>query len=215
MNCTIRQETYDALKAATLAGDMTSFSFQYVHKGVDFSMESKNDNLDYDEWEDMLHEIYFNNELPEYTGFYPKIENDVLVLNIKCSVDLNYEGLSEDFWRNDKLTMLIQNELSLNMEVEIGKEDIMLNLKMNASDKDNYTLESFCLICYHPQTQQEFDLTENKIVQDKIKEIIYEWASFECKIGSRHNCSFLIEINDSIIDDFYENYSGKVELEIV
>ncbi len=164
MKCRIKQETYEALKAATLAGDIDSFSFQYVHKGVEFSMESKNDNLDYVEWEDMLHEIYFNNDLPEYSGFYPEIEDNELVLDISCSVNLNYDGESNDLWESGELLLLLQKELLPLVGAEISEEEIILDLSMTATEDNLGKLESFSLTCYHPETPKTFDLTKNKIL---------------------------------------------------
>ena len=215
MNCRISQDTYDALKAATHAGDINSFSFQYVHKGVEFSMGSKNDNLDYDEWEDMLHEIYFNNELPEYSEFYPEIEDNELVLDISCSVNLNYDGESRDLWESGELLLLLQKELLPLIGEEISEEEIMLDLSMSATEDDLGTLESFSLTCYPPETPKTFDLTKNKIVKDLIKEFVYKWANTKCYMASGPSYSFSVEINESRVGDFYENYSGRVELNIV
>jgi len=215
MKCRISQDTYDALKAATLAGEIDSFSFQYVHKGVEFSMESKNENLDYDEWEDMLHEIYFNNELPEYTGFYPEIEDNELVLDISCSVNLNYDGESSDLWENGELLLLLQKVLLPIIGAEIGQEDIMLDLSMSATENDLGTLESYSLICYHPETPKSFNLSKNKILKDLIKEFVYNWAKTKCYMASGPSYSFSVQINESSVGEFYENYSGRVEINVV
>ncbi len=60
-------------------------------------------------------------------------------------------------------------------------------------------MESYDILSFHPQTQQEFDVTENKIVQYKIKEFIYECASSKCNIGLRH-VNFNIQISRKNVD---------------
>jgi hypothetical protein len=215
MKCRISQDTYDALKAATLAGEIDSFSFQYVHKGVEFSMRSKNDNLDHDEWEDMLHEIYFNNELPEYSEFYPEIEDNELVLDISCSVNLNYDGESRDLWESGEFLLLLQKVLLPIIGAELGQEDIMLDLRMSATEDDMGTLESYNLLCYHPETPKSFNLSKNKILKNIIREFVYEWANTKCYMASGPSYSFSVEINESRVGEFYEDFSERVELNIV
>jgi hypothetical protein len=188
MKCRISQDTYDALKAATLAGDIDSFSFQYVHKGVEFSLKARNNNLSHQEWKDLLLEIYFDNELPEYTGFYPEIEDNELVLDISCSVNLNYDGESSDLWENGELLLLLQKVLLPIIGAEIGQEDIMLDLSMSATEDDMGTLESYSL---------------------------YNWANDKCYMGSGPTYCFFIEINESRVGEFYEDFSERVELIIV
>jgi hypothetical protein len=215
MKCRINQDTYDALKAATLAGDIDSFSFQYVHKGVEFSLKARNNNLSHDEWKDLLLEIYFDNELPEFTGFYPEIEDNELVLDISCSVNLNYDGESSDLWENGELLLLLQKVLLPIIGAEIGQEDIMLDLSMSATEDDMGTLESYSLICYHPETPKSFNLSKNKILKDLIKEFVYKWANTKCYMASGPSYSFSVEINESRVGEFYEDFSERVELNIV
>jgi hypothetical protein len=215
MKCRISQDTYDALKAATLAGDIDSFSFQYVHKGVEFSLKARNNDLSHDEWKDLLLEIYFDNELPEYTGFYPEIEDNELVLDISCSVNLNYDGESRDLWESGEFLLLLQKVLLPIIGAEISQEDIMLDLSMSATEDDMGTLESYSLNYYHSETPKSFDLSKNKIVKDLIKEFVYKWANTKCYMASGPSYSFSVEINESRVGEFYENYSGRVEINVV
>jgi len=215
MKCRISQDTYDALKAATLAGDIDSFSFQYVHKGVEFSMESKNDSLDQDEWEDMLLEIYFDNDLPELIDFYPEFEDNELVIDASATIELNTDGESSELWEMSKVRTAVGSELSNILGMEIGEEDMLLHLTMSAQDDDNGTIESYGFSCIHPETGEEFDLTENQSIKAKIKAYVYNWANDKCYMGSGPANCFFIEIIESTVGEFYENYSGRVELNVV
>jgi hypothetical protein len=215
MICKIKEETYEAIKSAVLAGDLDSFSFQYVHKGVEFSMDSKNDNLDYDEWEDMLLEIYFENELPEEIGFYPRIIENELVIRVSCSVFLNYNGELRNDWEMDDLRKVLGSELVRLVGAEIAHDDMMLYLTMNAQKGNMGTIESYSFYCINRETDEEFDLSDNQVIKDLVKVYVYEWANGKCYMGSGPAYCFFIEINESTVGEFYEDFSERVELNIV
>jgi hypothetical protein len=211
----IKEETYEAIKSAVFAGDLDSFSFQYVHKGVEFSMESKTDNLDYDEWEDMLLEFYFKNELPEVIGFYPRIIENQLVIKASCSVFLNYNGELRNDWEMDELRKVLGSELVRVVGSEIADEDMMLYLTMSAQEGNMGAIESYSFYCINPETDEEFDLSDNQVIKDLVKVYVYEWANGKCYMGSGPTYCFFIEISESTVGEFYENYSGIVELSLV
>lgn len=212
MECVISKSAFDALKAATLIGDIDSFCFQYVHKGVEFYLDSKNENIDHKFWDDVLHEVYFENELPESTCFYPKIEDGELVLDYSCSADLTYEGLSEEFWDCNDLIAIITKELKDTIVEEISQDDIILYISLSAHGIDGVEIERFDLEYVHPETGEVLDLSHHERLKELIKLSIYKWADGYCNNGSAPDSGFSIEISESVIIAFTEHYSGRVEL---
>jgi hypothetical protein len=118
-------------------------------------------------------------------------------------------------WESGEFLLLLQKVLLPIIGAEISQEDIMLDLSMSATEDDMGTLESYSLNYYHSETPKSFDLSKNKIVKDLIKEFVYKWANTKCYMASGPSYSFSVEINESCVGDFYENFSGRVELKIV
>lgn len=212
MKCEISQVAYNALKTATLAGDIVSFCFRAVHKGLEFSMESKYSNSEYKKWEDMLNEIYFDNDLPEVIGFYPRIVENEFVVDADYSVFFNHIGESYEEWSMVNFLNYVGFDLNKEIGWESRAEDILLDLSMSASSDENLSFDTYSLYCVHPETGQEYDLTSNQGLKNMVKVYVYYWAKRKCDNAAY---SFFIEIKESMIDEFYENVSERVEFEIV
>ena len=214
MTCNIQKSTYDAVKDAFGLGYLDSFSFIPVHLGIDFSLNSKNNNLDYSEWKEMLLEFYFSNSI--FTGEYcPELRNGELVFNTTTVYERNPNGEMNELWEIGDLVNALGQKLSNKVGFDLQEDDLLLSFTMNTSPASQQINERFRFVCFNPETNEEFDISKDSELESRVKAYVLKWANSICVFSAKPAHSFSVEISDSCLVAFNETFSEIIELDII
>lgn len=221
MDCVISTELYNAIKELTIKGDLKSFEFYYVNKGLDTTINEIYNNKKYEVLQEQLEDFCCENEFMFGGTFYPYIEDDTLKMKVTfredycnscASYDIDWSGIVADFYGT--ITGMLEKKLG----PEFDLDNLDFQMAITSNSESGVQSDSYNLIYSVPESEEVINLSEDKDLKMAAIDYFHSWGAVNrdgrVLLGEELDFEFSIEIEESYISSFIESVYDIINLNL-